>query len=523
MSFIASQPLRLVEPLISTLTSVPTELNNNQIMDIDCKHSNIILTTKSKMSPRKEIIEKVELIQEACTKSEEQIDDDEEEEKERIPSSPDDDMEGPGIKRGRSMSDGFAAVSPEYFEVFPSLPDSVLEKMGLLGDGPRERLNDEELEQKFVALALAFTIDAATIKSRCTRQRRYRDQTETNLVTEIDRLVEKVNRLHPLCVDAETTELLTSLLNQVDIILRASSLATISAERYGSVQHEERLAESVSLMINHVTILKQQRDSTRRQLQYTKRMLQDTNSSPVEGSGSNNRNSSRNQTANGSANGGNNGGSGGRLLTRRRASIATITQESSKPSTSELRKITRRPSDLSLRGGAIVRAIRPTRLELGLDLVKIREGVREENHPPVVQEENESEPLYHSEDDQLSDDHLLSDSDINSSRKNSDSNENSTNVGLYPLRKRLSNRLLKLRRDSEGKFKSWLDGGTLNEVFCFCALMCFSLSIIIMGNILVELECSKRGRSFESIMWSFVPFWTSSTTKDQNDYSVANT
>lgn len=502
MSSIASQPLRLVEPLISTIKSpCPIELNNNQIIDIDIdckqKHSNIILSTKSKISMCKEI-EDTDLIMETISsKSDGQIDEDEEDEK--VPSSPDDNMEGPGIRRGRSMSDGFAPVSPEYFEIFPSLPDSVLEKMGLLGDGPRERLNDEELEQKFVALALAFTIDTATIKDRCARQRRYRDQTEINLVTEIEKLVEKVNRLYPLCVDAETTELLTSLLNHVDIILRASSLATISAERYGAVQHEERLAESVSLMINHVTVLKQQRDSTRRQLQYTKRMLQDTNS-PSEGSASNNRNSSKNQTANGST-GGNNSGSGGRFLTRRRASIATISQESSKPSTAELRKITRRPSDLSLRGGAIVRALRPTRLELGLDLVKIREGVREENHPSVVQEENENDPIHHSDDDELSDDQILSDSDINSSRKNSDSNANATRTGVYPLRKRLSNRLLKLRRDSEGKFKSWLDGGTLNEVFCFCALMCFSLSIIIMGNILVELECTKRGRSFESIMW----------------------
>ncbi|KAJ8964052.1 hypothetical protein NQ314_005193 [Rhamnusium bicolor] len=78
------------------------------------------------------------------------------------------------------MSDGEVKLKNEdpCFEVFPSLPNSVLEKMGLLGDGPRERLNEDELEQKFVSLALAFTIDAATIKDRCERQRRYRDQTE---------------------------------------------------------------------------------------------------------------------------------------------------------------------------------------------------------------------------------------------------------------------------------------------------------------------------------------------------------
>ncbi|KAJ8964051.1 hypothetical protein NQ314_005192 [Rhamnusium bicolor] len=52
--------------------------------------------------------------------------------------------------------------------------------------------------------------------------------------------------------------------------MKATLLVSISAERYGSVQHEERLTESVNLMVNHVQMLKQQRDSARRQLQYTK-------------------------------------------------------------------------------------------------------------------------------------------------------------------------------------------------------------------------------------------------------------
>ena len=43
----------------------------------------------------------------------------------------------PEIRRNRSKSDGAPTILPidERFEVFPSLPDSVLDKMGLLGDG----------------------------------------------------------------------------------------------------------------------------------------------------------------------------------------------------------------------------------------------------------------------------------------------------------------------------------------------------------------------------------------------------
>lgn len=83
----------------------------------------------------------------------------------------------------------------------------------------RERLNNEELEHKFDTLALLFSIDATTIKDRCERQRRYRDQTETNLAVEIDRLTEKIHRIRPLCVDMEKTELLTGLLAQVNNFL----------------------------------------------------------------------------------------------------------------------------------------------------------------------------------------------------------------------------------------------------------------------------------------------------------------
>ncbi|KAJ8975222.1 hypothetical protein NQ317_014526, partial [Molorchus minor] len=177
------------------------------------------------------------------------------------------------FRRGRSISDGAVIKltdSDHTFEVFPSLPNSVLEKMGLYGDGPRERMTEEEVEQKFIGLALAFKIDATTIKDRYERQRRYRDQTEANLSTEIERLKDKLALIQPLCTDYETANLLSTLLTQVDIVMKAASLVTISSERYGSVQHEQRLAESVLVMINHVQMLKQQRDSARSQLKYTK-------------------------------------------------------------------------------------------------------------------------------------------------------------------------------------------------------------------------------------------------------------
>jgi hypothetical protein len=377
------------------------------------------------------------------------------------------------FRRFRSMSDGATQRLPnqEPFEVFPSLPDSVLEKMGLLGNVARERLSDEELEQKFVALSLAFTIDATTVKDRCERQRRYRDQTETNLNTELERLIQKANKMQSLCIDAETTELLSALLGQIDIVMKASSHATISSERYGAVQHENRISESVGVMINHVNLLKQQRDSARRQLQYTKRVLQNSNSSETA--------PAQKQIAT---------TSNGRVITKRRASIATITRPIELSKTADARKITRRTSDLSLRASSLARSSRPNRLELGVDLVKIKEGMVE--NEPVTNDHNSDDESNQNED--------------NSSLEDNSLPSVETETAPLSLRYRLLRRFRRLRNHAEERYDKWTEDGTLHEICCFCALMCFSISIIIMANILIEVEFAKRGLAPSNFFW----FWT---------------
>lgn len=87
----------------------------------------------------------------------------------------------------------------------------------------RERLTDEEIEQKFQLLTLAFAIDAVTLGDRLERQQRQRDQAEDNLTREVTKFIQAVHRLNPLCVDAETTELVTSLLSHLDLIVQVNS------------------------------------------------------------------------------------------------------------------------------------------------------------------------------------------------------------------------------------------------------------------------------------------------------------
>ncbi|XP_056635249.1 uncharacterized protein LOC130444212 isoform X3 [Diorhabda sublineata] len=175
--------------------------------------------------------------------------------------------------RSRSLSEGETRKlnkDDSKFEVFPSLPNSVLDTLGLRGDEPKEHMNQQEIEQKFASLALALSIDATTIKDRCKRQKRYRNQTEANLNMEINKLREKVTLMQPFCTDYEKAELFSTIMTQIDIIMNAVSLVSMSAERFGSVQQEERLTESASLMVTYVQSLKQQRDAAKKQLHYTK-------------------------------------------------------------------------------------------------------------------------------------------------------------------------------------------------------------------------------------------------------------
>ncbi|KAG5898306.1 hypothetical protein JTB14_022995 [Gonioctena quinquepunctata] len=383
-------------------------------------------------------------------------------------------------RRCRSMSDGAASrwkKNDSTFEVFPSLPNSVLEKMGLRGEGPREHLSDAELEGKFTSLALAFTIDSTTVKERRERQKRHRDQTEMNLSTEIERLKEKLTFLQPLCTDCEKAEMLTSILDKMNVLMNATSLVSLAAERFGSVQHEERLTESVSLMLTHVQMLKQQRDLARRQLEYTKRVLQKSSEPPSTSP----TNSKISLPIN----------SNMRVIGRRRASIATITQQiMDKPASDSSKKVTRRTIDLSPRTTPN-RNVRPNRLELGGELDNIKEGYIEtliDYEPPEDESQN---------------DIIVPEPESNSSDR--EKVQPPVDLTKLSLRERINHEYRTLEQNFNEKYKQWIDDGTLHEVCSFCALVCFSFGLIIMANILIEYENAKWGTDPSHIFW----FWSS--------------
>nr|CAI5827351.1 unnamed protein product [Callosobruchus analis] len=396
------------------------------------------------------------------------------------------------IRKGRSLSDGVITKKPKEplnSEAFPSLSNEVLEKLGLHGDRPRERLSEHDLEQKFTSLALAFSIDSATVKDRCERQRRNRDQTEINLSMEIEKLIEQIDQLQSMCTDIRQAELLSTVSAQISTIMQAVQLVSIAAERYGSVQHEERLTESVGLMVDHVQMLKQQRDSARRQLQYTKKVLQNSSDSTAS-----TPSTQRTIVL----------ASGKKFLTKRRASVATFTQTVNEFGTTvDVKKFTRRVSDLSLRASSLNKGIRPNRLELIGDLDKIKEGLVEAtlyNEPEEEMFQEEDECVIKNES------RVTENNNISTLLPQEDTGE-AIDYSKLSLRERMYHKTTDTTSRLRAKYHTWCVDGTIHEICCFCALVCFSLSLLSMMNMLLGYGYSKRGLEASHMFW----FWQEGT------------
>ncbi|XP_076274518.1 uncharacterized protein LOC143205234 [Rhynchophorus ferrugineus] len=363
--------------------------------------------------------------------------------------------------RGRSNSDGAAAILLGNVSPLTPPPNTVLDKMGLHGDVSRERWNEETLEQKFMSLALSFTIDSGTIKDRCERQRRTRDQTESNFNIEVDRLREKLALLQPFCTDFERAELLSMLFSQVDTLTKAASLVSISAERYGAVQHEDKLTDSVQLMVTHVQALKQQRDSARRQLQYTKRVLQE----PIPQLQSVNSQKSI-------------PGPSKRVVCKRRASMESVNSQQDQST-----KLNRRISDLSFRA-SLPKSNRPSRLDLGLELKKIKEMSGDETvkEPPThVPDASTRMPAILRED---------SDFDLDPNKLTAVKNSLTCKSILKGVSKFLRQQLMYFGGDINAKLcklsNKWSENDYLYALLNSCAVLCFSISILTLVSLFLE-------------------------------------
>ncbi|XP_069675352.1 inositol 1,4,5-triphosphate receptor associated 2-like isoform X2 [Periplaneta americana] len=187
-----------------------------------------------------------------------------------------------------SSSSGLAPGTPE---VFPSLPDVVLQELGLTtapapASTPSDVLSEQDIENKFSSLSLAFKTDKLTLTSRHDRQQRQRDLAERNMAAEVLKLKTTIHNLNYLCKDSESIDILGKIQNQVDVLQRSTERVSSSAEIYGAVQQETRLSKAIEVMLTHVENLKRMYEKEHAELEETKRVLLENNL-VVEGNGDN--------------------------------------------------------------------------------------------------------------------------------------------------------------------------------------------------------------------------------------------
>ncbi|XP_046673067.1 mucin-5AC-like isoform X2 [Homalodisca vitripennis] len=203
--------------------------------------------------------------------------------------------DGPKMRRTNSdggsgllTSVGSGAVAPTgpmltASHSFPSLSDTVLRQLGALMEEVKQQKeenqsSEKDIENKFTSLMLAFKTDKLTLDQRLELQRRLRDQAESNMAGELNKLKAAVQLLSPLCTDSEKIELLEKVSEQVDALHKSTTRVSTSAEMYGAVQQENRLSKAVDIILRHVENLKQAYDKEKTDHEETRKIITDNKS-----------------------------------------------------------------------------------------------------------------------------------------------------------------------------------------------------------------------------------------------------
>ncbi|KAJ8315703.1 hypothetical protein KUTeg_007853 [Tegillarca granosa] len=167
--------------------------------------------------------------------------------------------------------------------VFPSIPAVFLEKMGLSPTSSTNNdsetscadLSEEEVENKFTNLALAFKTDKITLEKRIEIQERSRDIAEQNVDKEIKCLKELVDTLNHMFSDIQVRDILQKIKHHVDILEQSSARVSSRSEVYGAVQQEKRISKAIEIMVTHVENLRRVHEREHAELEDARRLIQD--------------------------------------------------------------------------------------------------------------------------------------------------------------------------------------------------------------------------------------------------------
>lgn len=158
---------------------------------------------------------------------------------------------------------------------FPSLPECFLHDLGLIENIAlnAENLSEQDIENKFSSLSLAFKTDRVSLQERHELQLRQRDIAERNVEEEIRQLKSSIRSLNRVCQDSETRDVLHRVEKQIAVLHQSTGRVSSSSEQYGAVQQEARVATAIEIMLLHVDNLKRSYEKEHTELEETRRVL----------------------------------------------------------------------------------------------------------------------------------------------------------------------------------------------------------------------------------------------------------
>ncbi|XP_067145073.1 inositol 1,4,5-triphosphate receptor associated 2-like [Centruroides vittatus] len=159
-------------------------------------------------------------------------------------------------------------------KVFPSLPDSLLDRLSAADPSASGR--DREIESEFVTLSLAFKTDRFTLPTRLELLQRHRNAAEENAESELREVRSALETLNRFVPDPAARELFVDLQRHLDVIRQCVRRVAGKSELYGAVQQEDRLNRAVEVMVRHVENLRRLRERERGELEETRRLLLET-------------------------------------------------------------------------------------------------------------------------------------------------------------------------------------------------------------------------------------------------------
>ncbi|KAK9294183.1 hypothetical protein QLX08_011111 [Tetragonisca angustula] len=176
----------------------------------------------------------------------------------------------------------------------------------------------QRVQRKYIAFSIGLGTDRITLRQRMILSLRQRDQSERNFMEEIQKMQEDIKSLCPLCTDQESIDKVENIRHRLDTITRSAHRVSCVAETLGAVYQEHRISRAIFIGDKYLQLLRSRCENLAADIADIKQILL-KNNIMIEETGEMGDDLPKLRYRNGLP-------CNNRMMTRRRASIATISR-----------------------------------------------------------------------------------------------------------------------------------------------------------------------------------------------------